>query len=147
MPQYSQESANKLAGCHDDLVMLFSQVIKYYDVTILYGHRTPQEQYELYKKGRETEGDIVTYKDGYNNKSKHNFVPSLAVDAVTYPINWGDYKSHYYLGGLVMGIYHRLKREGLIKNEIRWGGNWDRDDDLHDQNFNDLFHFEIIKIK
>ncbi|MFW6242802.1 MAG: M15 family metallopeptidase [bacterium] len=140
MPEFSQKSAKKLATCHKDLVMLFSQVIKYYDFTVLHGHRTPQEQYELYQKGRDKEGDIVTYKDGYENKSKHNYKPSLAVDVITYHsekphFRWDNKDEHQFLGGLVMGVYYRLKREGLIKNEIEWGGNW--------ENFYDPFHFQI----
>ena len=29
--------------------------------------------------------------------------------------------------------------------KIRWGGDWDRDNDLADQSFNDLVHFEDLK--
>jgi peptidoglycan L-alanyl-D-glutamate endopeptidase CwlK len=28
--------------------------------------------------------------------------------------------------------------------KIRWGGDWDRDEELHDQTFFDLPHFELI---
>jgi len=140
MPEFSKQSANNLSSCHSDLIMLFTQLIKYYDFTVLHGHRTPQEQYELYLKGREKQGDIVTYKDGYENKSKHNYLPSKAVDIITYHnekphYRWDNKDEHQYLGGLAMGMYHRLKREGLIKSTIEWGG--------HFNSLYDPFHFQI----
>jgi peptidoglycan L-alanyl-D-glutamate endopeptidase CwlK len=37
--------------------------------------------------------------------------------------------------------------EGKISHAIRWGGDWDSDDIFDDQNFDDLPHFELVKIK
>jgi peptidoglycan L-alanyl-D-glutamate endopeptidase CwlK len=34
---------------------------------------------------------------------------------------------------------------GAIKHRIRWGGDWDMDNDLSDNTFNDLVHFELYK--
>jgi len=52
MPTYSNPSEMKLLTCEKDLQVLFQEVIKYFDNTILYGHRTPEEQLELFEKGR-----------------------------------------------------------------------------------------------
>jgi hypothetical protein len=63
---------------------------------------------------------------------------SRAVDVAPYPIDWNDTRRFDHFAGIVVGIAHR---SGV---KIRWGGNWDRDNDLNDQNFNDLVHFELI---
>jgi len=52
-------------------------------------------------------------------------------------IRWYDTKSFYHFAGFVLGI------AAVMGIELRWGGDWDMDDDLHDQTFNDLVHFEL----
>ena len=158
MPKFSTRSKNRLGTIHRDLHILFGEyVIKYFDCTVLYGLRSPEEQFELYKKGRKEVDDkwlvedsrkIVTYKDGYLKKSKHNYIPSLAVDVAPYyvekpHIRWDDTDTLYYFAGLVMGIATLLKELKIIESDIIFGGNWDNDQDLHDQTFMDLVHFQI----
>lgn len=130
MPEYSKKSQKKLDTCHPDLQTLFTEVIKYVDCTILDGNRNKTRQNFLYNMGRSR----VMYPD-----SKHNESPSSAIDAVPYPINWNDLSRFYYFGGIVMGIAFKM---GI---PIRWGGDWDRDMEVKDQNFNDLPHFELLK--
>ena len=157
MPKFSTISKIKLGTVHTDLRTLFEYTIKYIDCTVLYGNRSPEEQLELYKKGRkEVNGQwlvkdslqIVTTKDGTIKKSNHNYIPSMAVDVAPYysekpHIRWDDTDTLYYFAGLVMGLALMLKEVGIINSEIRWGGDWDMDSDLHDQSFMDLVHFEI----
>ena len=69
---------------------------------------------------------------------KHNQKPSLAIDVSPYPINWRDTKRFYYFAGVVKAAAYSL---GL---NIRWGGDWDSDNDFNDQTFMDLVHFELI---
>ncbi len=159
MPQFSRSSRSKLATCHQDLQAIFTYVIDTYDCIVIRGYRSPERQYELYMKGREVTDDgevaitdkdeIVTYKDGIHKLSKHNHHPSFAVDVAPYfpdhpHIRWDDSDAMRILAGRVMGTADVLRRYGLIDHHIRWGGNWDRDMDLHDQTFMDLVHFEII---
>jgi len=56
-------------------------------------HRTPNEQFELYKEGRAFKNGkwvvvdkkkVVTGKDGFNNKSRHNYLPASGVDIVLF---------------------------------------------------------------
>lgn len=157
MPRFSRDSRKRLDTAHKDLRTLFEYVIKEFDCKILYGFRDLDEQLELYKKGRklvngvwiiEDSRNVVTYKDGIKNKSKHNYLPSQAVDVAPYyaekpHIRWDDSDTLYYFAGLVMGTSALLKEIGIINSNIRWGGDWDSDDDLHDQTFMDLVHFEI----
>lgn len=61
---------------------------KYLSLTCV--HRTPEEQFELYKKGREADAQgnwvtkdksqIVTNVDGYKVVGAHNYLPSRAID-------------------------------------------------------------------
>jgi peptidoglycan L-alanyl-D-glutamate endopeptidase CwlK len=154
MPLYSKKSTDKLLTCHEDLVTVMEYVVDYFDNTIVYGHRTPREQYVLYQKGRKYDvinrkwdivdpAKVVTYKDGYLKKSMHNQYPSMAVDAVAYPIDWNDKKRQLYFAGFVMGIANKLFNDGVIKNRIRCGCDWDGDTQVKDERFEDLYHFEI----
>ena len=152
MPKFSSGSLDKLETCHQDLQTLFTYVIKHFDCTIIYGHRSVAKQFSLFKQGRkEVNGiwiienplEVVTYKDGITKKGKHNFTPSDAIDVIPYPIEWNNYERIRYFNGYVMGIAKMLKEYGAIENNIRGGFDWDQDTILKDQSFNDLAHYEI----
>jgi peptidoglycan LD-endopeptidase CwlK len=146
MPNFSKESLDILATCNPILQNLFKEVIKHFDCKVLYGYRTPQEQLELFKKGRSLVNGawvvtnqklVVTDKDGTIKKSNHNFNPSIAVDVVPYPVDWKNTKRFYYFAGFVKGI------AATMNYKIVSGGDWDNDTDLDDQKLYDLPHFEI----
>jgi len=128
--QYSYKSKKALASAHNDLQLLFNEVIKVIDCTIIFGHRTEEEQNEMVRKGYSK----LTYP-----KSMHNKSPALAVDAVPYPIFWEKRERFVYFAGIVKGIASQLNIN------IRWGGDWDSDNDLLDQTWMDLPHFELRK--
>jgi peptidoglycan L-alanyl-D-glutamate endopeptidase CwlK len=107
------------------------------DFTILQGHRGEVEQTAAVKSGAS--------KVPWPN-SKHNAYPSLAVDIAPYPIRWGNLGdpdrikaigAFYKLAGIVLAT----ARERKI--EVRWGGDWNMNGDIFDQNFDDLPHFEL----
>ena len=128
MPAYSEKSKAKLATCHPMLRTVFGAVIQAFDNTILCGPRGQKEQDAAFDSGRSR----VKFPNG-----KHNQVPSLAVDTAPYPIDWKNIKRFIYFGGFVMGVAFAL---GI---KLRWGGDWDSDTKLDDQNFNDYPHFEL----
>ena len=130
MYTFSHKSLTNLATCHDDLQILFQEIIKCYDCTVIQGWRSNEEQNEYFRAGRSK------LRGG---QSKHNASPSLAVDVVPYPIDWNDYKRFYHFSGIVKGIASSLKIP------IRWGGDWDNDNNFKDQTFHDLPHFELLK--
>jgi len=70
--------------------------------------------------------------------SKHNTIPARAVDVCPWPIDWDDQERATYFAGVVMGIASQL---GV---GLRWGGDWDRDTELEDNQFDDLPHFELF---
>ena len=43
-----------------------------------------------------------------------------------------------------MGIAQMLKSEGKMTQSVRYGGDWDNDKDITNNNFQDLVHFELI---
>ena len=94
------------------------------DVTIIEGKRSSERQEELLKKG----ATKVRY-------SKH--MDGKAVDLAPYPIDWKDRERFTYMGGMVRGIAKQLGAN------VRWGGDWDSDGELKDNNFDDLVHVEI----
>jgi peptidoglycan L-alanyl-D-glutamate endopeptidase CwlK len=134
MPSYSQSSKDKLSTCHQDLQVLFNEVIKYFDCTILDGHRGRERQNKAYTEGFSK----VQWPD-----SKHNKVPSMAVDAVPYPIDWDDVNRMRFFAGWVLGIASQLKEQGKIESDIISGFDWDGDTELKDTRFQDAPHFQI----
>lgn len=129
---FSQASWDKLNTCHPDLIRVMVEVEKYYDCTILCGHRGQEEQDAAFAAG--------TSKLKWPN-GNHNATPSNAVDATPFPIDWNNVKAMHLFAGFVIGIAAGM---GV---DLRWGGNWDRDWDLADNRFNDYPHFELFHPK
>lgn len=134
MYSFSSRSRENLESCEEDLQTLFNEVIKHRDCTVVSGHRSPEEQFELYRQGRDLPGNIVTYRDGYQRMSNHNYLPSRAVDVVPYPSLYSDKQEIVEFGNFVMGVAATLYSLGEIDNEIEWGGEW---------KWTDLPHYEI----
>jgi len=130
MSKFSQRSIEELNTCHEDLQNLFSRVIERVDCTILDGHRDKAEQNRLFAIGK---------SKAVFPKSKHNSLPSLAVDVAPYPIEWNNARRFYLFAGFVIGVAFEL---GF---DIRWGGDWNMNFQTADNKFNDLVHFEVLQ--
>ena len=52
MPNYSGSSQRKLDTTHQDLQIVFREVIRIFDNTIVYGNRSHTLQFDLFKQGR-----------------------------------------------------------------------------------------------
>jgi peptidoglycan L-alanyl-D-glutamate endopeptidase CwlK len=128
--KFSKTSRERLETCHPHLQRLFNKVIEHHDCTIVYGIRTWQEQQKLFEKGA---SKTLNSKHLKNPETGY----SHAADVSPYPINWENTKQFYYFAGIVMAVAKELHIG------IRWGGDWDSDNDLDDQNFMDLVHFEL----
>lgn len=129
MPSFGTTSRRRLETADPRLQEVFNIAIQYMDMTILCGERTEVEQNALYAEGKTQ----VKYPD-----SKHNKSPSLAVDAAPWPIDWSDREQFTLMAGLIIGI------GAMLGYTIRWGGDWNRDFKVSDNNFDDLPHFEIV---
>ena len=133
MPNFGPRSRLNLSQAHPDLQKVFNEVIKHYDCAVICGHRNESDQNKAYDEGR---------SETRYPRSAHNKIPSLAVDVVPWfknkpHIRWKDKDKFYEFGGFVQGVAVSL---GI---NIRWGGNWDMDDELKDQTLFDLPHFEL----
>jgi len=98
---------------------------------LISAHRTPQDQFELFKQGRTFRngswvktGSVVTNLDGFVKKSRHNYFPATAFDT-------GIFNGTTYI--TEDALYKHVK-EG-IRFELDWGGNW--------SGFTDRPHLEI----
>lgn len=129
MPAFSETGRKRLEQCDPRLQRVFNEVVKHFDCSVLCGHRGEAEQNEAFRSGTSTQRWPA---------SKHNSLPSKAVDVAPYPVKWDDVERFRYFSGFVMGVASQL---GI---KLRWGGDWDGDTDLKDQNLIDLPHFEVV---
>jgi len=111
MSKYSNRSMEKLLSCNPDLIKLFSEVIKHIDNTITDGHRNKKTQNEYYYM--EPQRSKVKYPN-----SKHNKIPSRAVDAVPYPIDYKDRERIMEFRGFVYGIASQMGIK--LRKTISW---------------------------
>ena len=128
MPKFGRTSLKRLNTCDEDLQALFKEVVKYFDCSVIEGHRNEARQNKAFEDGNSK----VKFPKG-----RHNSKPSKAVDVVPYPVDWEDRERMTYFAGFVKGIASQM---GI---PIRWGGDWNGNNDLKDNNFDDLPHFEL----
>ena len=124
MYKFGKRSRKRLKGVDSRLVNVLNELIKIMDVTVIEGLRSAERQEELLKEG----ATKVKY-------SKH--MEGKAVDICPYPIDWDDRDRFHYMGGMIRGIAKQLNLN------VRWGGDWDSDGEVKDNNFDDLVHIEI----
>ena len=129
MYKFSQKSKDRLNTCHEDLQKVFNEVIKYVDCSVLEGHRDERRQERLFSEGKTK----VHYPMG-----RHNTKPSRAVDITPYPVDWDDRERQTLFAGFVLGLARGM---GI---SLRWGGDWNRNWQVKDNNFDDFPHFELV---
>ena len=106
------------------------EVIKYVDCSVLEGHRSKERQNKLYDEKKTK----VRYPDG-----RHNANPSRACDVAPYPIDWNDRERFHLFAGFVLGIAKSMEIN------VRWGGDWNQNFEVDDNQFDDFPHFELKK--
>ncbi|MBV6514154.1 MAG: hypothetical protein FMNOHCHN_03744 [Ignavibacteriaceae bacterium] len=115
-----KKSWNKLKTCDERLQKLVEEVSKRMDITVLCGFRGEEDQNKAFAEKKSK----LQFPD-----SKHNKLPSLAVDIAPYPIDWNDIKQFEAMCDLVEDTAHDL---GI---KIRLG---------RDFSFKDYPHVELI---
>ena len=138
---FSERSLNNLKGVHPKLVAVVHRALELsaIDFTVLEGVRSQERQNELWAQGRTKPGQVVTWiqstgkhgiqKDGYGH----------AVDLAPYPIDWNDYARFDSLANI---MFAAAKELGVT---LRWGGNWDMDELIHERGESDSPHFELFE--
>jgi hypothetical protein len=129
MPKFGRKSKERLATCDERLQKVFNEVINYVDCSVLEGHRGEREQNKYFAEGKSK----VQYPLG-----RHNAKPSRAVDVVPYPIDWDDRERFHLFAGFVLGIAYSMDIS------LRWGGDWNQNFEVDDNNFDDFPHFELL---
>lgn len=138
--RWSWVSNERLGTCDPRLILLFGEVLQIHDCSILCGARNEAEQTAAF------EGPFsrTPWPFSKHNHFKGTIPCSLAVDVMPYfgrPIvaaDWENREAFIHFGGIVKGV------AGCLGIPIRCGHDWDGDNDLDDQTFMDLVHYELI---
>lgn len=130
-PKYAwgARSLSRLSECDGLLQELFHRVIKRgdlpFDLTILCGHRGELEQEIAFKSG----ASKLRWP-----KSKHNAMPSLAVDVAPLKegkVSW-DWGLYNELAPIIKSEWKKMEDEGLTGGQaLVWGGDWEFKDGPH----------------
>lgn len=143
MYSFGARSLKRLNTCHPDLVLIAEAAISASEVDfgISEGYRTIEKQQEYFKNG-------TSRIDGIKKLGPHNYPESRAFDIYIYhPIQKQlayDPEHLTYVAGVIMTCAKYLRQNRTVKNNLRWGGNWDSDGILLlDQKLFDRPHFEI----
>ena len=136
---FGARSLANLSTCDERIQEVLFEVITIRDCAVLCGRRPKEEQDRVFREGHSR----VEWPD-----SRHNVVNpddlAEAVDVVPWyaakpHIRWNDREGFVHFAGVVLGV------AGCLGVPLRWGGNWDGDQELLDQSFFDLPHFEILE--
>lgn len=135
---FGERSSKNLSEADESLQRVAKRALSFgvTDFSIIEGHRTLQEQRKAYEEGKSS-------KDGINKRSKHQSLPSKAIDIMPWPADvngvnvWDDNHRWCVLAGL---MYAAAAIEGV---KITWGGDWDSDGNNADSKFNDYPHYEV----
>jgi peptidoglycan L-alanyl-D-glutamate endopeptidase CwlK len=139
--RFGSLSNTRLSTAHPELQRLMRAAMdkQLMDFAITQGHRGEIEQNAAFASGAS--------KTPWP-RSRHNTVPSSAVDIAPYPIHWGESGTaierrraigrFYKLAGIVLATAKELNIN------VRWGGDWNMDGNVFDQKFDDLVHFELV---
>ena len=129
MYKFGKSSQARLDTCHPKIKEILEEAIQIIDFSVLCGHRGESAQNDAYNSGLSK----LQFP-----QSKHNQMPSIAVDIAPYPIDWNNKVRFAQLGGIIKGIAHM---KGI---KIRCGFDWDMDGDITDHSFMDWPHIELV---
>ncbi len=121
MPKFSSQSRERLDTCDPRIVSIMEEVIKKYDFSVIWGHRGKEEQDHFFKEG---------FSQRPWPKSRHNKLPSKAIDIVPYPTM---YESIPEFNRLATYVFAEANKQGIV---LVWGGHW--------INFKDYAHWELV---
>ena len=165
MPSFGKKSRLVKETIHPHLSLLCDHVVEFFDITLLEGRRSKESQDELYLSGKSQK---------LWPESKHNVIDedapypdnlSMAVDVAPWPIpeGWGDLISQepiardlqwkervkfYMMVAVFKFAWAKMQKDNaeLKRFKLRFGADWDGDNDLRDQTFDDLPHIELIEV-
>lgn len=98
--KFGPKSLKCLKECHPDLQRIAAELIKEMDVSVICGHRNQTNQTKAYLAGNSQ----LRWPH-----SKHNSVPSRAMDITPSPLDWDDIDAFGQMCARVENIAKRLK--------------------------------------
>lgn len=110
MPKLSQRSERNLATAHPDLQKVFRKVAEVEPIEVICGHRNKEDQDRAFREGHS--------KQRWPN-SRHNSLPSEAVDVLPLPIDWENLEPFKRLAKHVKEI------AALMGVALEHGGDWE----------------------
>ena len=126
--KFGKRSLDNLRGVHPDLVKVVYRALELspIDFTITEGLRTVARQKELVAKGLSK-----------TMNSRH--ITGHAVDFVPLPVDWNNVEPFITVAKCFLQVGKEL---GIA---LRWGGDWNMNDDWKDEKFRDLPHVELLR--
>lgn len=132
MAKFGGTSWKRLVSCDWALQHLMQRVVQIRDISVVCGRRDEEEQNKMFDEGKSK----LRWPNG-----NHNAVDLAelvkAVDIVPWPEQYSDPMTMIHVAGIVLGVAAEMNIP------ITWGGDWNGNEDLNDQNFIDLWHFEL----
>jgi peptidoglycan L-alanyl-D-glutamate endopeptidase CwlK len=130
MPTLSKSSLEKLATCDKRLQRIVTEMAKTLPLIVICGHRSEAEQNEAYRTGHSKLKFPL---------SKHNQLPSKAIDIALLPLDWNDKSRFMYLAGYMLAT---AKSMGI---NLRCGVDFNGDFNFKNDSFFDGPHIEIVE--
>ena len=134
MSSFGKTSTERVLTCHAVLQDLMKRVVARRDCMISCGHRNEEDQNEAFDKG---------FSKLKFPHSKHNKLPSMAVDVVPWPEKWSSKEAFDELALIIHEEWAKMSDLDKQGFKLRWGGDWDGDGDRTDQSFHDLPHWQL----
>lgn len=173
MPTFGAKSLTVHKTLHRLLQLLMQRVVTHYDITLLEGHRDELTQNKLYNGGKSE----LRWPDSRHNTRPSMAVDvapwpipegwgsltSLTGDARD--LAWKERVKFYQMVAVIKHVWIELQTEHAVLEgtlspsiveelswdahhyRIRFGADWDGDNDYRDQTFDDLVHIEIWPIE
>lgn len=133
MRKWSLRSRKVYRDLHIDLQRLVDRYLEEVgDISLICGHRGEAQQNAAFESG----ASQLPWPHG-----KHNDLPALAVDLQPYPYPGSTQLLREQLSYIAGRLIQMAAEDNL---ELRWGGDWNRNADVTDNKFDDLFHFELV---
>ena len=129
--EYSERSMARLDTCHPDLKTLMVAALQHpgcpSDISVLEGHRGETRQNQMKAEGKSQLGWP---------RSRHNTMPSMAVDVAPYidGVSW-DWEHYHPLAAHIKMVWVELKLAAGVSGVLEWGGDW--------RSFKDGPHWQI----
>ena len=139
----SKAGEARLLLVHPDLQKCTRRTLEIMDIMVDESTiRTIVQQKEFFDKGVSKTMDSLHLPRAFPEFGGQLLV--CAVDINPYPLDFKNKARYIYMAGLFMMAADELYKKGEISHGIRWGGDWNRNNDPSDEKFEDMGHFELI---